>query len=102
MIARMHQGYTLLETLIVISIIAILGAFAVPVFTDFIALERFDRTVNTVSQSIEFAHTTSVATNQIITFCGSSDGTHCDGAWQQEMIVFPDPSGQRIVSDSNH
>lgn len=67
------KGYTLLEMLVVIAIVAIVSAIAMPQFTRLIELWRIASNLETLSTSIDFARAEALGRNTIVQICRTGD-----------------------------
>lgn len=90
--ARVQRGFTLVEVLVTISILAILTAVAVPSFQTMIASSSLTSTTNDVMTTLAQARSEAVRTGSRVTMCKSADGSTCvvSGDWEQGWIVFND------------
>ena len=85
-----HQaGFTLIELMITIFILAILVSIAVPAMTSFMNSNRLTAHTSELKQAIQYARSEAVSRNQDVSICASSDGATCtgDGDWTQGWIV---------------
>src|SRR5688572_9547660 len=81
-------GFTLIEMMIVISLIAILMAIAVPSFRDASLSSQLRSTANELVAGAMLARSEAIKRNAIVTMCVSSSGTACTGgSWEQGWIV---------------
>jgi len=96
---RRHRGYTLLELLIVMSIVAILAMIAEPGFQYVTNSNRVATEVNSLLGDVLFARSEAVKEGQTVTICSSTDGQTCSGSidWQNGWIVFLDTNGDHVV-----
>ena len=89
----MHResGFTLIELMIAIGLIAILLSAAVPALGLFTAKARQTGAINDFVASMHIARSTAVTINARVTICASSGGADCEAvSWDQGWIVFPD------------
>jgi type IV fimbrial biogenesis protein FimT len=105
---RRDGGFTLIELMIAIALVAILLATAVPALDDFTNDARQTGAINDFIGSIHLARNTAITTNSRVTMCASASGTSCEfTSWDSGWIVFGDvnsngalDAGETIVSAS--
>jgi len=88
-----HQGFTLIELVITLSIAAILMAIAAPSFSSIIQNNRMTTQYNELLASLSLARSEAIKRAQQVTVCQSSTGTSCGGAsssWHVGWIVYVD------------
>jgi type IV fimbrial biogenesis protein FimT len=87
-------GFTLVEMMIALSILAILLVIAVPSFRDASLGARLASIANDMSASVQLARSEAIKRNAAVRLCASSDGSSCVAStnWQQGWIVL-DPAG---------
>ena len=103
---RRDDGFTLIELMIAIALVAILLATAVPALDDFTNDARQTGAINDFISSIHLARNTAITTNSRVTMCASASGTNCElTSWDSGWIVFGDlnnngavDAGENIVS----
>lgn len=89
--ARAHRsgGFTLVEMMIVISLVAIIMAIAVPSFRDASLGSQLRATANELVASAMLARSEAIKRNAPVTMCVSTSGTACTaGSWEQGWIVI--------------
>lgn len=94
---RGNGGFTLLELLVTVSVLAILVALAVPSFTSVINANRLAAQSNEVVAALQMARAEAIKHNRRAIVCRSQNGTTCagtNGAWTQ-FITLVDTSGNR-------
>jgi type IV fimbrial biogenesis protein FimT len=95
---RRHSGYTMIELLMVIVIVAILSTIAIPSFRYVTNSNRIASEVNGLLGDLQFARSQAVKEGQTVTVCSSNNGTGCTNtAWQLGWIVFLDTNGSKSV-----
>lgn len=90
-----HSGFTLLELLIVVTIVAILSAIAAPSFQTMLLNNRLASATNDLLADLALARSESARQGKRVTLCISSDGESCGSgsSWQAGRIIFLDESG---------
>jgi type IV fimbrial biogenesis protein FimT len=84
-----QRGFTLLELLITVSVVAILLAIAVPSLQTFIQNSREDSEADSLISSLEYARSEAVKRDADVEVCASTDGATCSGSnsWGTGWIV---------------
>lgn len=90
-----QRGFSLVELMVTISVMAILLAVAVPSFRDVIHRSHVSSTSNELLASLAYARTEAVTRGQLVSMCPSSSGTSCAGgtAFESGWIVYTYPAG---------
>lgn len=84
------RGFTLVELMITIAVMAILAALAAPSFNDALLGNKLGSYANNLVASAYTARSEAIKRNAIITLCASTDGATCatTGGWEQGWIVM--------------
>lgn len=89
---QFHSGFTLIELMVTVAIIAILAMLAAPSFNEAILSNKLASFANNFVASATLARGEAVKRNATVKMCSSSSGAACatSGGWQQGWIVFND------------
>lgn len=89
---RKNLGFTLIESMIVIAVLTVLLAIAIPDFSGFGHGTRLSAYSNKFLAALILARSEAIKRNSRVTICKSSDGKSCasNGNWSQGWIVFSD------------
>lgn len=94
---RQQHGFTLLELMTAVTVLAVLAAIATPSFKQFSANSRISATANSIVTALAIARSEALRQSTLVTICPASDatdtacGTSAD--WKNGWIVFRDGSG---------
>ena len=90
--SKARDGFTLIEMLVVLVIIAVLLRLAAPSFQRLIVDSRMTTQSNELLTTLYFARSEAVKRNAVVSVCKSADGSTCatSGTWAQGWIVFTD------------
>jgi type IV fimbrial biogenesis protein FimT len=75
---RLQRGFTVVELMVTVTIVAILAAVAAPSFMGMINTNRLAAQSNELLSAIQYARTEAVRLNGRVTFCGT-DNENADG-----------------------
>lgn len=97
---RLQQGgFTLVELLVVLLIIAILGSIALPNFSAWHARLESRRVSNDLLGLVNLARYEATRSRQLVTVCPLDINGRCSTNWNQPISVFRDPTNQRRLTD---
>lgn len=87
-----QQGFTLVELVVTIALVAILTTLAVPSFSEVLRQWRRDSATRELTTSLQLARSESIKSSRQIVVCPSADGASCAGGteWNTGWIVFVD------------
>lgn len=92
---RNQSGFTMIEMMTVIAILAVLVSIAVPSMRGFIQRSNAATSANTLLTSLALARSEAVRRVGRVSVCPSSTGTSCSGSWKDGWIVYLDDSNPR-------
>lgn len=92
------RGFTLIELMVSIGILAILIAVAIPSFTSIMVNYRLTSIANTFVANAQLARSEAIKRNGRVTMCKSADGATCvlTGGWEQGWILFQDVDNNAV------
>ena len=85
-------GFTLVELMVVVAVVAILQSLAAPAFSDMVSSVKQTTAINSLFSSLILARSEAIKRNSRAVLCKSANGTTCTttGGWEQGWIVFHD------------
>ena len=83
-----NLGFTLVELMVGIAIIAILMAVALPNLNDYIIKSRVDNEISELQRLILTARNTAINSGRNVTLCPLSSANTCSTNWGNELTVF--------------
>jgi type IV fimbrial biogenesis protein FimT len=86
------RGHTLPELLAMLSIVAVIAAAAVPVFSNLLLESRMNAAVSTAMHAVNLARQFSATRSEAIRLCGSVDERECSGRldWSGGLLLAGD------------
>lgn len=89
---KIAQGFTLIEAMVVIAIIAVFACLGVPAFQNFVQKQKIESSRKELIALAHMARMTAVTEGGPTVVCGSLDGDACDrgSVWQGNVIAFRD------------
>lgn len=93
---RQVAGFTLLELMVTISIMAILLAVAVPSFQGSLRSNRVATTSNELLASLSLARSEGIKSTRGGGVCASANGTSCGTDWNQGWMVWTEKDGDGV------
>ena len=99
-------GFTLLEIMLVIALLAILLGLAAPSFSDFVRNSRITGKANDLLAALNLARTEAIKRHVPVTVCATDDATavapECDAdADFSQWIVFVDDDGNPVAASGD-
>jgi type IV fimbrial biogenesis protein FimT len=90
--ARRSSGFTLIELMFTIALLAIIVSLGVPSFTDTLRAWQRDVATRSFISHVQMARSEAIKTSRQVVMCTSADGATCAGTtnWMQGWIVFVD------------
>jgi type IV fimbrial biogenesis protein FimT len=101
-VSAQNAGFTLIELMIVMVIVAIFVTVGVPNFQNMIGDNRLSTQANSLVSSLQFARSEALKTGTQVVVCRSTDGSTCAGGtgttWESGWIVFVDADNNNAIS----
>lgn len=95
-----QQGFTIIELMITVALIAIVAAIGIPSFQDIVASNRVVSSINELHAGLRLARIEAVKRNDDVVFCSTSDSASCGGTWGDGWLIYHDADGDGVV-DAN-
>jgi type IV fimbrial biogenesis protein FimT len=97
------SGFTLLELMISITLIAVLMALAIPSFRDFTSNNRITAANNSLITALNLARGEATRRSIPVTTCASTDGITCGATtdWATGWIVFQNAGTPGVVASKD-
>jgi type IV fimbrial biogenesis protein FimT len=96
---RQVAGFTLLELMVTISIMAILLAVALPSFQGSLRSNRLATTSNELLASLSLARSEGIRSTRGGGVCASANGTSCGADWNQGWMVWTEKDGDGVYDN---
>lgn len=100
---RTPKGFTLLECLVAVAVMAILTVLAVPAFRDLLVRRSVSVTAEALVSDLRFARSEAIKRGTQVSVCRSANGSACSasGNWVEGWIVFVDRSTKGVVDSAD-
>lgn len=96
---RKSSGFTLVELVVVVALIAILATWVVPGFQGLIARVSLDSEVERVWQAVRSARAEAAQRRAPVRICPTPDEAMCSSDWSEPLMIFTDTDGDARRSD---
>ncbi len=91
------NGFTVIELVVTVAIVAILATIAVPAYTTMMINNRMAGEINDFVGSLHFARSEAIKRGLNVVVCKSSDGNTCTtaGDWSLGWVIFQDTNSDQ-------
>ena len=98
------KGFTLIELMVVIGIIAIITVIGVPSFRTLIADNRLASTSNNILGALQIARSEAVTQRTVVKVCGTNAGnTACGNStdWSSGVLIMRGSTVVKVIASNN-
>lgn len=99
---RSNMGFTLIELMVVLTVMTVLLGLAVPAMTEVMVSGELATFSNSFLSNLYLARGEAIKRNARVVLCKSAAGLSCtnDGNWEQGWIVFHDANNNAALDSS--
>lgn len=96
---QQQRGFTLVELLVTIVILAILSMLGIPSFTKFLREWQRDNVTGDFMTAVQTARAEAIKSSRKVVLCPSSNGTSCANGsdWKSGWLAFVDTNGDEAL-----
>lgn len=96
-----QNGFTIIELIICITIIAILLTIALPSFSNLLIENKVSSQVQKLTQTLQLSRTRAITNNIRVTICPIDKSTTCSKDWSTGYMSFIDINGDRQYNEND-
>lgn len=100
-----QQGFSMIEMMIAMSLVAILSILAIPSMQQLINNSRSRSIASEFMSAVQFARSAAITRGNNVSICAASNTSHtsCGSAsnWDNGWIVFNDPNSDGVLANNN-
>ncbi|WDS36037.1 GspH/FimT family pseudopilin [Pseudoxanthomonas sp.] len=92
------RGFTLIELMVTVAVLAILLAIALPSFQQTLRSNRVATSTNALIGTLALARSEAIRSTHGAAVCSSTNGTACGGSWSDGYLVWADANGDGALA----
>ncbi|MBN2871830.1 MAG: GspH/FimT family pseudopilin [Halothiobacillaceae bacterium] len=98
---RTRRGFSLVELMVTIAVLAVTLALAIPSFANLTAQNRLAAASNGVQAALMAARQTAISLGRPVSLCAGDPATGCNGDWPAgQWLVYEDSDGDGRLDDT--
>ena len=92
-----QQGFTIIELMITVALIAVLAAVGIPSFQTMVASNRVISSINEFHAGLRLARMEAVKRGDSVVMCSTNNYSSCGGTWGDGWLIYQDADGDNSV-----
>lgn len=97
---RLSQGFTLIELIVTLALVAVLAGFASASWTSIVTSTRHTDIVNGAHRMFALARSYAINQRTLTTVCPLSASLTCTNDWNKPVSIFPDRDNDKRPDDA--
>ena len=95
------KGFTLVELMTTVSILATLSIITIPNYSNFITSTRVEREISELYRLLLITRNVAINSGTPITVCPINEGNECISSWDKPIIVFQDQNNNGVLDKTS-
>jgi len=95
--ANRNQGFTFIDVVITVSILAVISAIAMSAINDFIERSRQQALLSQLQDTIQNARAKAVLRRQTVVLCGTRNMDTCSNDWRNGWLTKLETTGKKLA-----
>jgi type IV fimbrial biogenesis protein FimT len=91
------DGFTLVELMVVIAILAITFSLSIPAYKDLLLRQKINGQANQLFSIIYLARSEAIKRSSVVTICKSGNGQTCGAQWSEGWLMFADQDADGLL-----
>ncbi|MGI9323312.1 MAG: GspH/FimT family pseudopilin [Pseudomonadales bacterium] len=101
MLRRPAAGFTFIEAVVSLALIAVLSGMAAPAMLHIIERNKASAGINWLARGIHLARMSAIDHGVMVTLCPTEDDASCGGDWHERVMLFTDSNEDHTVNGSD-